>query len=111
MPAKHKNSTKGQRGSSDHQAPRSGDEMRSLARRAALAAITRLTELSNSDDERVALAASQELLNRAFGKIASAAGEEQGPAQQLVVKIVKFGAADAATTRDVGDGQERGDMA
>jgi hypothetical protein len=64
---------------------------RLLARDAALAALKRLADLSRSEDERVALAATQELLNRAFGK-ASAAGLEEAPAvQPLVIKIVKFG--------------------
>ena len=73
-------------------APRSED-VRILTRDAALAALTRLAELANSDDERVALAASQELLNRAFGKSVSAASDDQsGAAQPLVIKIVRFGA-------------------
>jgi hypothetical protein len=76
-------------------APQSGDDVRLLARDAALAALTRLTELANSDDERVALAASQELLNRAFGKSVSAASDDQSNAvQPLVIKIVRFGVED-----------------
>jgi hypothetical protein len=66
-------------------------DLRLLARDAALAALKRLADLSRSEDERVALAATQELLNRAFGK-ASAAGAEEAPAAQpLIIKIVKFG--------------------
>ena len=65
-------------------------DLRLLARDAALAALKRLADLSRSEDERVALAATQELLNRAFGK-ASAAGSDEGPAAQpLIIKIVKF---------------------
>lgn len=72
--------------------PKSGDDVRALARDAAVAALTRLADLANSDDERVALAASQELLNRAFGKIAPAAAEDQGAAAQpLVIRIIRFG--------------------
>lgn len=93
------------------QAPKPGDEMRSLARRAALAAIARLTELSNSEDERIALAASQELLNRAFGKIASASTEEQGAAQPLVIKIVKFGPVDRGPLVGRGEPNKRTDAA
>lgn len=71
-------------------------DLRLLARDAALAALKRLADLSRSEDERVALAATQELLNRAFGK-ASAAGAEDAPAiQPLIIKIVKFGDADIA---------------
>jgi hypothetical protein len=75
--------------------PQSADDVRALARDAALAALTRLTELANSEDERVALAASQELLNRAFGKSVSAASDDQSNAMQpLVIKIVRFGVED-----------------
>ena len=75
--------------------PQTADDVRLLARDAALAALTRLTELAKSEDERVALAASQELLNRAFGKSVSAASDEQSnAAQPLVIKIVRFGTGD-----------------
>lgn len=76
------------------------DDVRLLARDAALAALTRLAELARSEDERVALAASQELLNRAFGKSVSATAEDLAhAAQPLVIKIVRFGAADADEPR------------
>ena len=68
----------------------SGD-LRSLARDAALAALKRLSDLSRSEDERVALAATQELLNRAFGKASTGGGEDSGATQPLIIKIVKFG--------------------
>ena len=77
-------------------------DLRLLARDAALAALKRLADLSRSEDERVALAATQELLNRAFGK-ASAAGAEDVPASQpLIIKIVKFGGADIAESQGGG---------
>jgi hypothetical protein len=66
-------------------------DLRSLARAAALAALQRLSDLSRSEDERVALAATQELLNRALGKASTAGGEDSGAAQPLIIKIVKFG--------------------
>jgi hypothetical protein len=78
-------------------------DLRVLAREAALEALRRLATLSQSEDERIALAASQELLNRAFGK-ASAAGAEEAPgAQPLIVKIVRFGEIeDSARTKEEG---------
>jgi len=77
-------------------------DLRLLARDAALAALKRLADLSRSEDERVALAATQELLNRAFGK-ASAAGTDDMPATQpLIIKIVKFGEADINGSRGGG---------
>ena len=66
-------------------------DLRSLARDAALAALRRLADLSRSEDERVALAATQELLNRAFGKTATAGPDEASASQPLIIKIVKFG--------------------
>jgi len=66
-------------------------DLRLLARDAALAALNRLADLSRSEDERVALAATQELLNRAFGKSSAAAPEETASGQPLIVKIVRFG--------------------
>jgi hypothetical protein len=81
-------------------APQTADDVRLLARDAALAALNRLAELAKSDDERVALAASQELLNRAFGKSISAASDDQSSAAQpLVIKIVRFGAEDTDEPR------------
>jgi hypothetical protein len=71
-------------------APDSAD-LRLLARDAALAALKRLADLSRSEDERVALAATQELLNRAFGKASATGNAEEAPANQpLVIKIVRF---------------------
>jgi hypothetical protein len=48
--------------------PRIVQEIQELARSAAPAAFARVVALVNSDDERIALAASQEILNRAYGK-------------------------------------------
>ncbi|HWA49030.1 MAG TPA: hypothetical protein VG742_12180 [Dongiaceae bacterium] len=73
-----------------------------------MAALTRLAELANSEDERVALAASQELLNRAFGKSASAAADDQGTgAQPLVIRIVRFGAEDPDESRPASEREPR----
>lgn len=89
MAAKRPKATaSGSRSRRSGKAPEVAD-LRRLARDAALAALTRLTHLSRSEDERIALAATQELLNRAFGKVA-AAGTEETP-MPLIIKIVKFG--------------------
>ncbi len=84
------------RGMPKHETAGPGEEVRTLAREAAIAAIDRLRALSNSDDERVALAATQELLNRAFGKVATGGDEQAGGAQPLVIKIVRFSGDDGA---------------
>lgn len=70
-------------------------DLRLLARDAALAALTRLSELARSEDERVALAATQELLNRAFGKASSAGTEDPPATRPLIIKIVRFGESGA----------------
>ena len=59
-----------------------------------VAALKRLADLSRSEDERVALAATQELLNRAFGKAAMSVSDEQPATRPLVIKIVRFGDVD-----------------
>lgn len=70
-------------------------DLRLLARDAALAALKRLTDLSRSEDERVALAATQELLNRAFGKASATGNTDAAPAHlPLVIKIVRFSEMD-----------------
>ena len=74
-------------------------DLRTLARDAALAALQRLADLSRSEDERVALAATQELLNRAFGKSTATGAAEEVPASRpLVVKIVRFSEVEADQT-------------
>ena len=89
--------TRAKRGGPDGKAADAAD-LRLLARDAALAALKRLADLSRSDDERIALAATQELLNRAFGKASTAGSDEAPTVQPLVIRIVKFG--DAAITKE-----------
>ena len=87
MAAKRPRTTRANR-AAPKSAAEAGD-LRLLARDAALAALRRLADLSRSEDERVALAATQELLNRAFGK-ASATGATEDAPQPLVIKIMRF---------------------
>lgn len=72
--------------------PKVVGQIRDIAREHGPAAFHRIIQLMASEDERVALAASQEVLNRAYGKPAQAlTGEDgEGPAK-LVVEIVRFG--------------------
>lgn len=90
----------GSRGRRNCTAPEGADP-RLLARDAALAALKRLADLSRSEDERIALAATQELLNRAFGKVPAAGAEETPAMQPLIIRIVKFG----DSTETQGDGE------
>ena len=84
----------GRRKGDKMRAPTDPADLRVLARQAALAALKRLSALSRSEDERVALAATQELLNRAFGKTPASGADEVAAARPLIVKIVKFGEID-----------------
>jgi hypothetical protein len=74
-------------------------DLRVLARDAALTALKRLSALSQSEDERVALAATQELLNRAFGKPSASGADDSAAARPVVVKIVRFGEIGPASTQ------------
>lgn len=56
------------------------------------AALTKVAELMNSPDERVALAASQEMMNRAYGKAPqSIEGTEDGPPIKQVLEVLWAG--------------------
>lgn len=62
--------------------PKVDIEVRALAREYGSAAITKLVELLSGDDQRLALAAAQALLDRGYGKPPQAvqlSGEDGGP--------------------------------
>lgn len=63
--------------------------VREQAQRHATAALAKLVTLIDSENERVALSASQTVLDRACGKVAQAMNLK-GPEGGLTVKIVKF---------------------
>lgn len=67
--------------------PRVAPEVRDLAREKAPQAFRRIVELMASSDERISLAASQEVLNRAYGKPAQAVTGEggEGPVSIMIV--------------------------
>ena len=69
------------------------EEIRTVARQYSPKAIKRLVELIGSKDERVALLASREVLDRGFGrpKPTDSSGSDQG---QLIVNIVRFSETD-----------------
>ena len=93
MAAKRPRTTRADRSASTGVA--GAGDLRLLARDAALAALRRLADLSRSEDERVALAATQELLNRAFGKTSATGHGDEAPVHQpLVIKIVRFSEAE-----------------
>lgn len=65
-------------------------DLRQRAGQYGKAVLQRLIDLAMSDDERIALAASQELLNRGFGRVGIAAQELGKSDQPYIVKFVNF---------------------
>ncbi len=82
--------------------PKENAEVKRLAREQGEASIAKLVALRDSADERVALAAAQALLDRAFGKPAQAiiGGDEDDPAIKTVTRIelVNLGSSDSAAS-------------
>lgn len=74
--------------------PKVVNEIRDLARTHSPTAFERVVKLMGSQDERIALAASQEILNRAYGKPPQAVTGEDGEGP-LIVQIVRFGDANS----------------
>jgi hypothetical protein len=70
--------------------------LRGLAAKHSPRALARIVELMESDDERVAMAASKEILDRAFGR-PGAAEDENGPKGQVTINILKL--SDGADNR------------
>lgn len=69
--------------------PKQNAEVKRLAREHSVAAIQRIVALAASEDERIALAAAQALLDRAYGKPAQAhiGGDEDDPAIQVKTSL------------------------
>ncbi len=64
------------------------EEIRSLARENSRRALERLVELVDSEDDRVALMAAKEVLDRAWGMVKPAKDENDG--RTITVNIVRF---------------------
>ena len=71
--------------------PKVVTELRQLAREQAPEAFKKIAELMDSENERVALAACQEILNRAYGK-PEQAHKLEGDGLKPVVVVVREGA-------------------
>jgi hypothetical protein len=72
--------------------PKENAEVKRLAREQGIASIQKLVALRDSQDERIALAASQALLDRAFGKPAQVliGDEDESPiALKGVIELVR----------------------
>lgn len=64
------------------------EEIRSLAKKHSRRAFDRILELIESDDERVAMAAAKEVLDRAYGK--PTVDDTDGDKRQVTINIVKY---------------------
>ena len=69
--------------------PKDENEVRNLARRHSRRALERLIELIDSEDQRVALAAAKEVLDRAYGKPKQE--DDRDHDGGLTIRIVRFG--------------------
>ena len=76
--------------------PKAVVEIRDLARQHGRAAFERIVGLMHSADERVALTASQEVLNRAYGKPPQPQTGEGGEGA-ILVHVISFAASDRAS--------------
>jgi hypothetical protein len=72
-------------------------DIRALAKERSLHAFRRIVELIDSDDERVALAAAKEVLDRAWGK--ASAADEDGGGRPVTINIVRFDDRDHAAAQ------------
>ncbi|MGE0052937.1 MAG: DUF5681 domain-containing protein [Hyphomicrobium sp.] len=64
------------------------EEIRSLAKENSRRALERLVDLIDSDDERIALMAAREVLDRAWGKVKPAEDDNDG--KGITVNIVRL---------------------
>ncbi len=78
--------------------PKVNSKVRDLARAKSLQAMKRLIKLTESEDERIALAASNAVLDRALGRPAQAVVgvDGEGPVRIVVTTGVPDGSADDA---------------
>ena len=77
--------------------PKSNEHVRNIARSNSVRAVERLIELIESDDERVALTAAKEVLDRAFGKPKP---DTEHDKEQLSIRIVQFSENQASEIED-----------
>jgi hypothetical protein len=66
-----------------------GEDVRALARKNTKKAMERIVELIESDDERVALMAAKEVLDRAYGK-PKASDDDKADKRSVTINIVKL---------------------
>lgn len=66
------------------------DSLRSLLRSHTVRATQRIVELMESEDERVAMMAAKEVLDRYYGKAVPAEEEDTGDRKQVTINIVRY---------------------
>lgn len=65
-------------------------EIELLAKDKSKRALERIIELVESDDERIALMAAKEVLDRAFGKARQVEAEDDGSSKALTINIIRY---------------------
>lgn len=72
--------------------PKIAAEVKELARKHGQTALNRVVSLMQSPDERVSLAAAQEVMNRAYGKATQPVeGTDDGPPIKQVLEVIWAG--------------------
>lgn len=67
-----------------------GEDVRALARKNTKRAFERILSLIDSDDERVAMMAAKEVLDRAYGKPKVAEDDDGAGAKNVTINIVRY---------------------
>lgn len=70
-------------------------EVKDLARKASRKAFERIVELIDSRDERVAIMAAKEVLDRAYGKVKQTEDDISGDKKSVTINILRYTEADA----------------
>jgi hypothetical protein len=66
------------------------DDVKLLARKHTVAALNRIVELIHSADERVAIMAAKEVLDRAYGKTKPAEEEDDNAKKNVTINILRY---------------------
>ena len=70
--------------------PKKHEDVKALARQHSKAALNRIVELISSSDERVAIMAAKEVLDRAYGKAKPADDEDDNAKKNVTINILRY---------------------
>lgn len=75
--------------------PKKHEDVKALARQHSVKAFNRIVELIGSDDERVAIMAAKEVLDRAYGKAKPMDTEDDKNSKNVTINILRYTDANA----------------